>query len=478
MYIELIEEQNVCYSTTPTSNINFDNLIESEEKSDSDLLYVPAEGIHSIITGNYTYYEPSCIEESVPLWTYPYGIPIIFHHKEHDSQIIGRIQKAEYIKSSKRTKTPALKFIFGIGDKNGKEGIQNGTLSTISIGAKAVDLRCSICGKNLVQDGFCEHEKGKTYDNKLCYWVVKKIIPKEVSYVIVPSDKYAYSEAPLSGKEIISISESIKDNEVKDLSGKNLFHDYYSAALAEAQEKALLEDENKNSQEQKPEPKKEDEKVSDPEPAQTVDNKSEEKNQEPKKDEKATDVKDEGSEDEIKDNNNKDDKNSKEDNDNKKVGKDDKKEDNIMDIKDSAVKFLISKLEAKIKELEQEVVIFKEKYEEADKLRESAEKKMVLMESEQKKDLIEKINSLRTSLGLTEKDNDLLIKSDIQMLNNDLDTLKELSSSTINSIKTIEKVQSKSLVNDKFDNTSKEQNLKESEDFSSLDDKMNRFFKR
>lgn len=436
MYIELLEEQNVCYSTTPTLKMNFDDLIESDNNLDSDLLYVPAEGIHSIITGNYTYYEPTCIEESVPLWTYPYNIPIIFHHKEHDSQIIGRVKKAEYIKLSKRTKTPALKFIFGIGDKDGKEGIQNGTLSTISIGAKAVDLRCSVCGRNLVKDGFCEHERGKTYDDKLCYWIVKKIVPKEVSYVIVPSDKYAYSEAPLSGKDVISISESIKDNEVKDLANKNLFHDYYSAALAEAQERALTEDENNL------------------EDKDTVDVKPEEnKDKEPKKEEKEN-----GSEEK----------------------KDEQKQEDKcnVDIKDEAVKSFVSELQNKIKELEKEVELFKDKYKEADKLRESAEKRMLLIESSQKEELANKINDLRTSLGLTEKDHGLLIKSDIQMLTNDLNTLKELSSSTINSIKTVEKLQSTSLVNEKLDNTSKKSNLKESEDTIRLNDKMNKFFKR
>ena len=169
MYIELIEELNTGYTTEPFMK-NVNDLTESNNQFNStDSLYVPAEGVHSIITGNYTYYEPNCLKESVPLWTTPYGIPIIYNHKEQDSKIIGRIKKAEYVARSERTKTPALKFILGIGDKEGKEGVQNGTLRTLSIGARAKDLRCSICGKNIAKEGFCEHEKGRYYDGKLCY---------------------------------------------------------------------------------------------------------------------------------------------------------------------------------------------------------------------------------------------------------------------------------------------------------------------
>ena len=37
----------------------------------------------------------------------------------------------------------------------------------------------------------CEHIRGEEYNGKTCYWDFYKVMPKELSYVIVPSDAYA-----------------------------------------------------------------------------------------------------------------------------------------------------------------------------------------------------------------------------------------------------------------------------------------------
>ena len=91
------------------------------------------------------------------------------HHNEKDGVIIGRVKAANYIAHSKRSGTAALELVANIGDENGIKGIKNGTLSTVSIGAIAHDLRCSICGTNRAEEGLCEHEKGEIYNNKKCY---------------------------------------------------------------------------------------------------------------------------------------------------------------------------------------------------------------------------------------------------------------------------------------------------------------------
>ena len=451
MYIELIEELNVGFSTIPSLATQVNDLTESDQSIDStDLLYVPAEGVHSIVTGNFTYYEPNCLKESVPLWTNPYGIPIIYHHKEQDSKIIGRVKAVEFIKESARTKTPALGFIFAIGDKEGKEGVLNGTLSTLSIGARAKDLRCSICGKNIAKDGFCEHQRGRTYDGKVCYWVVKKIEPKEISYVIVPSDKFAYSEKPLTQQQIkdISISESNNENEVNDLP-KNLFGDIFGKALTEAQEEKAKQDAAAAKAKKNTVEKGEDDKKPEP-PAEPVEPEKNEPKDEPEV--KDPEVKEPKPEPETPE----DDKKTEEPD-----KPDEPKDDEVKDESKEVLFEKIKDMEAKIKELTDDLAYFKSKYKEEKGLRESAERDKIKIENVVKSDLVNKINDLRATFGLTEKDANLQMKSSIDLLESEYNNLSEISNSTVGCVKNINKIQSTALVDDNLDNTNKE--IKESE---------------
>ena len=194
MAIELKEYVGAVFIQTKSGDKdNKINLSEGYTQTyvDKDSLMVDIEAIHSIITRNDTLYTENCIKDSIPYWTAPYERPVIMHHNEKDGKIIGRVKAANFIKESERSGTAALELVANIGDEEGKKGIKNGTLATVSIGAIAHDIRCSICGTNLVEEGMCEHDKGEIYDNKRCYWIVNKIEPKEVSYVIVPSDIYA-----------------------------------------------------------------------------------------------------------------------------------------------------------------------------------------------------------------------------------------------------------------------------------------------
>ena len=174
----LIVRESVAATATPQQMISPNSLM------------VEIEGIHSdVLTINCTKYSKNCLEKSIPYWTNPYEKAVIMHHNDEDGQIIGRVKKAEMI-DSKRSGTPAINFTCNIGDENGIKGIKNGTLATVSIGAVAYDVRCSICGENVAVCD-CEHEKGHVYDGKLCYWTIEEMEPREVSYVILPSDKYA-----------------------------------------------------------------------------------------------------------------------------------------------------------------------------------------------------------------------------------------------------------------------------------------------
>jgi hypothetical protein len=127
------------------------------------------------------------------------------HHNDKDGVQIGRIKAVEYVEET-RAKSPGLLFTCNIGDDAGIKGVKNGTLSTVSLGAVIHKATCSICGQNIATEGECEHQRGRRYEGKLCYWNMEEMEPKELSYVIVPSDRYAntiriYKPKDLGAKE-------------------------------------------------------------------------------------------------------------------------------------------------------------------------------------------------------------------------------------------------------------------------------------
>lgn len=156
-------------------------------------LKVEIEALHfyPYATRNDTRYYESAMRESLHKWTYPYNIPVIKHHNDEDGETIGRVINAEIKESQRLPGTKALVLTADILTPDAQEEVKNGLLDTVSIGARGDEVRCSICGQDLANDGLCEHARGTKYDGEMCYWDFKKLEPKELSYVIVPSDAYA-----------------------------------------------------------------------------------------------------------------------------------------------------------------------------------------------------------------------------------------------------------------------------------------------
>lgn len=224
----------------------------SSENIPEDSLLVDIEGIHSapFATRNYTRYSKECLRNSVPYWTTPYRRPLIKHHNEKDGKIIGRILNAEYEERSKNLPdSGALLFTASIPKEPESSDVKSGLLETVSIGVIAHDVRCSICGQNLAEDGPCEHERGQVYDGQVCYWDVLKMEPKELSYVIVPSDSYAkniklYTSTPTVEK---NITESAHDTILNNNNGGTMDEQEKKALLDQIQtlkdrEKVLLDE--------------------------------------------------------------------------------------------------------------------------------------------------------------------------------------------------------------------------------------------
>ena len=222
-----------------------------------DTLMVEVEGIHAapFVTRNFTRYMPDCLKESQAKWTSPYLKPLIKHHNDRDGQIIGRICDAHYTENTGIKDVGGLVFTLSVPDKQAAEEVENRILETVSIGVSADDVRCSICGSQIVdaEEGCPKgHIRGNSYAEGLCSWDIHSMEPKELSYVIVPSDVYAKNKRAYRAKEIgrsqsivNSMNEALDDkpNNRKNSGDKNLEMDELKKKLekAEAEIKELKE---------------------------------------------------------------------------------------------------------------------------------------------------------------------------------------------------------------------------------------------
>ena len=398
-------------------------------------LMVEIEGIHSdVLTINCTKYSKNCLEKSIPYWTNPYEKAVIMHHNDEDGQIIGRVKKAEII-DSKRSGTPAINFTCNIGDENGIKGIKNGTLATVSIGAVAYDVRCSICGENVAVCD-CEHEKGHVYDGKLCYWTIEEMEPREVSYVILPSDKYAqtmkvYKPGKKELKESVEVRKkmSVCDEILKQLT-EGVDDEVVKDKVVIDEEVKDKKDEDEKKQEERPEEK-------------PVDEEKKEDEKKEDKDEEKPEEKDEEEKQEVDDD-------KKSDEDDNKDEEDSNKEDRDAIIED---------LKKELAELKSELNKVKKQLKETKKLKEKVDLELAKFKVQEKVNVARDIKVLKESIGIEcGEAEDLAKDNTIEELNLIYKTLKETCSYT----KLPGKLVMESVVDDANDNINKHKEIKES----------------
>ena len=375
-----------------------------------DSVNVDIEGIHSIVTRNFTYYSPECLKNSVPYWTSPYEKPVIMHHKDKDGVQIGRIKNVEYLEKT-RPGIPGLLFTVNIGDEAGIKGVKNGTLSTVSIGAIVHKATCSICGQNIAAEGECEHKRGKYYDDKLCYWIMDEMEPKELSYVIVPSDKYA-NTVKIYNPHKKTVKESYSEGDANE--AMNIF-DNLDLSMAEPEVKPeVQESANEEVQEATA--------VAEPEIKE-----------EPKAEEKEPQAEEEKQEEE-----------KQEEVEEKKEEQEDKSKEELLD--------LVKKQE----KLKDDIKYLKGKLDKERSIKESLEVEILQFKQANKMHLAEQICDLRKELGLREESMDDLMMLSEESLNSSIKTFMEFKESNTFNVNKLPKIDSAALVSEEQDNTSKE----------------------
>ena len=389
-----------------------------------DSIMVDIEGIHSIVTRNFTYYTPECLKKSVPYWTNPYERPVIMHHNDKDGIQIGRVKAVEYLEES-RAKSPGLLFTCNIGDDAGIKGVKNGTLSTVSLGAVIHKATCSICGQNIAAEGECEHQRGRKYDGKLCYWLMEEMEPKELSYVIVPSDRYANTIRIYKPKDI-SAKESYNEGGNEDMG----IFDNIDLPLTEPEAKEAIEEvvEEIEVQEAAEEKAEAQEDVKVEEPVEIAAEPEEEKKvEEPVEKEE---VKEEEKVEE------------------KEKGIDDMSKEELADKCKELVKLVAG--------LQDDVKYLRNKLNEERGVKEALELEVLKMKQVQKMHLAEQVVSLRKELGLREESMDELMMLSEESLNSSIKTFMEFKESNTFNVNSLPKIESKALVDDTVDNTIKE----------------------
>ena len=386
-----------------------------------DSIMVDIEGIHSILTRNFTLYTAECLKKSAPLWTTPYERPVIMHHNTTEGVQVGRIKVATFLEES-RAKAPGLLFTCNIGDEAGIKGVKNGTLSTVSIGAVIHKATCSICGQNIAAEGECEHRRGCKYDDKLCYWLMEEMEPKELSYVIVPSDRYANTVKIYKPKDI-SAKESYNEGGHDDMG----IFDGLDLPLTEPEAKESVEevqDQVIEGQESS-EAKEEEVEVKEPEVAE------EQPVEEPKEEEEKPEEKEESKEE-----------------DSKEKGIDDMSKEELADKCKELLKLVAG--------LQDDVKYLRSKLNEERGFKEALELEVLQMKQVQKMHLAEQVVSLRKELGLREEKLDDLMMLSEESLNSSIKTFMEFKESNTFSVNTLPKIESSALVDDASDNTIKE----------------------
>lgn len=164
-------------------------LTESKQKVSTRKLLVTVEGIHTGMTKNRTFYPGTTLEESVPTWTTPHRKPVLKNHSSY-TEPLGRIASAEYVESTLTDKyTVRLKL--EIMDQDTIDKVLDGRYLTLSVGGSANRVNCSVCGKDLVNEGYCGHSRGRKYEGKEAYWTIGNYTGDEISFVNMPADIHA-----------------------------------------------------------------------------------------------------------------------------------------------------------------------------------------------------------------------------------------------------------------------------------------------
>lgn len=168
---------------------------EAREDKNGRYLLPRIEAIHAGKTRNNTRYLADRLKgdplarSGVYSWLYPYPKPIIYNH-DTNTEASGRVHNAIYSSETKAGREGII-VIPKITEEKAIQSVLDGRLMTVSIGATTDSAVCSICGTDIIEEGWCGHDKGGVYDGITAEWIIGQVWFDELSWVNVPSDQDA-----------------------------------------------------------------------------------------------------------------------------------------------------------------------------------------------------------------------------------------------------------------------------------------------
>lgn len=182
--------ESITVKTSQTPNIRLNESTGAEE-----YLMPRIEAIHAGATRNYNHYLAERLKgdplkkTGVYSWMNPYAKPVIYNH-DTETEVTGRILHAAYADYTQAGR-PGIILIPKISEPRAVESLKAGRLLTVSVGATTDAAVCSICGTDIINEGYCGHMKGEQYDGRVCEWIAGDIWFEELSWVNVPADQDA-----------------------------------------------------------------------------------------------------------------------------------------------------------------------------------------------------------------------------------------------------------------------------------------------
>lgn len=221
---EMTESIRTFEELTKGAGASIEESKKTATKVQSALIVPKIEAIHAGATKNFTFYSAEKlkgdwdIRSGVYSFTHPYAKPMLTHHNAYDGEPIGRIHKAEFQQTTTADK-PGIVVEPNITDPEAAQKIRDGRYKTVSIGADTDSVTCSICGWDILNDGWCpEHKRGQKYDGETAMWILGNIWFSELSFVNVPADQDAMVVSIVhdsqGGKSSSKEEHEVQDNQV------------------------------------------------------------------------------------------------------------------------------------------------------------------------------------------------------------------------------------------------------------------------
>lgn len=159
-----------------------DNKLTEAKVDTSKSLLVVIDAIKAGTTLNNHNFMPATLRAAAQSYYTPYHKPLIKNHDIYSEEPLGRIFDAAFIPESQVVRVWAY-----VSDEDTIQKIKDGRYSTVSIGARVSDARCSICGNDYFDYEGCSHWAGREYNGKVAAVDIFECEFYELSFVNAPA---------------------------------------------------------------------------------------------------------------------------------------------------------------------------------------------------------------------------------------------------------------------------------------------------